>query len=410
MSDETENRKRSGSMIPYDPSNGWSDDIEEICESIRQNSAAMSEKHKKLYSYYNGQLKYYKIPVIIISGFNSVIAVGLQPYMDQGLISASNCLLALLCGIIGSIELFLGIQTSMETEMAASKAFYLLAANIYRTLSLERSHRGHPGKEYLEEVYTEYSKLFENSALIQTKMVDKLATVPKLRQEKGFYSSASTTPDITPTRKRDKIKSLFSSSPSPQAPSPPALIDPSHFLEMGQANMIKPEEISGLGKDLLAGKGFMEDMAPLQGAIHSAVGAAASSYEQFKDGSIIEAAKEQAMTLAKEQAIAEAKKLAQAEIDKAKQEAEAELQKARDELSKMKDAAQATKDAAQATKDATTSAIDDATKGVASATKHAAQTAKGVAQATKGVTQAAKGVASATKSDFKKTELKTIKE
>ena len=179
MSDK--NRDRSGSMNRvYDPDNGWSNDIETVLESIRHNSFVMSEHHKKNYHYFKGQLKYYKIPVIIISGLNSVIAVGLQPYLDQGIISGSNCLLALLCGIIGSIELFLGISAGMESELVASKNFYLLAIQIYKTLMLDRERRPVVGRDFLEEVYSEYTKYYGSSALItiSKKTKDKLAQIP----------------------------------------------------------------------------------------------------------------------------------------------------------------------------------------------------------------------------------------
>jgi hypothetical protein len=169
----------------------WSDDIEKVLESIRHNASVMSEYHKKNFIGFKSQLKYYKIPIIIISGLNSVIAVGLQPYMDQGIISGSNCLLALLCGIIGSIELFLGIQASMETELMASKNFYLLAVDIYKTLTLHRKHRSASGKEYLDEKYGEYTKLFENAQVIRSKIKDKLATIPTINDAGEMTMSPS---------------------------------------------------------------------------------------------------------------------------------------------------------------------------------------------------------------------------
>ena len=156
----------------------WSDDIENVLESIRHNASVMSDHHKKNYAYYKEKLKFYKIPVIIISGINSVVSVGLQPYMDQGAISAATCLLSLVCGIIGSIELFLRISDGMETELAASKDFYLLAINIYKTLTLERKRRHEGGKEYLDHVYNTYTKLIEDAQVINTKIRDKLADVP----------------------------------------------------------------------------------------------------------------------------------------------------------------------------------------------------------------------------------------
>ena len=85
----------------------WSDDEEKILKIIGDKCFTMSEVHKKNYVKLQDKLKYYKIPVIIISGINSVIAVGLNNYLPQDAISITNCLLALTCGIIGSIELYL---------------------------------------------------------------------------------------------------------------------------------------------------------------------------------------------------------------------------------------------------------------------------------------------------------------
>ena len=171
------------------PDRYWSSDVEEVCEALRHNASVMSEYNKKNMWYYKNQLKYYKIPVIIISGFNSVIAVGLQPYLDQGLISASNCLLALICGIIGSIELFLGISEGAEKEQKSATEFYLLSVDIYKTLTLERIHRHQSGREYLDEKYNQYTNLFANSQLLKKKVADKLTHVPSTKG--GFYNEPS---------------------------------------------------------------------------------------------------------------------------------------------------------------------------------------------------------------------------
>jgi len=133
---------------------------------------------------------------------NSVIAVGLQPYMSQGIISVLNCMLALLCSIIGSIELFLGIQVSMETELMASKNFYLLAVDIYKTLTLDRKHRNSGGKDYLEEKYGEYTKLFENAQIIHSKIKDKLVTIPIMdnKEQSSINSLSPTNSEIEMSR------------------------------------------------------------------------------------------------------------------------------------------------------------------------------------------------------------------
>lgn len=159
--------------------NDWSDDIEKVLDQIRINCVILSKQHKKRYFYLNYILQYFRLPVIIISGINSIISVGLQPYLNQGTISMMTCLLALACSIIGSIELYLAIQKSMENELLASKDFYILSIDLHKTLTLSRLHRPIPAKEYLEKKYSEYVKMFENSNLLSKKIIDSLNPLPQ---------------------------------------------------------------------------------------------------------------------------------------------------------------------------------------------------------------------------------------
>jgi hypothetical protein len=158
--------------------NDWTPDIEIVLENIRINSVLLAKEHSKRYFVLKQTLQYFRLPVIIISGINSIVSVGLQPYMPQSVISMTTCLLALICSIIGSIELYLAIQKSMENELGVSKEYYLLSIDIYKTLSLASVHRPIPAKEYLEKKYNEFVKLMENSNLLSKKLEDKLAPLP----------------------------------------------------------------------------------------------------------------------------------------------------------------------------------------------------------------------------------------
>ena len=158
--------------------NGWSSDVESILENIRLNCVMLSSAHKKKYLFFKSYLKYFRIPIIIISGFTSVVSVGLQPYCAQSFISASTCVLSLVCSIIGSIELFLSIQSSMEEELIASKDFYLLGIDIFKVLSLTRENRSINGKVFLEEKFSTYEKLIENNSPIQKSLKDTLSPLP----------------------------------------------------------------------------------------------------------------------------------------------------------------------------------------------------------------------------------------
>ena len=173
--------------------NAWTPDLEGVLENIRQNAVIMSHEHRKNYLYLKGRLRYFKIPIIVLSAINSITAIGLQPYMEQGSISVMNCLLALTCGIIGSLELYLGIQMAMESELTSSKNFYLLSIEIYKVLALSADHRVVNGNEFLNEKYSEYIQLIEDSNILANKISDRLSPLPN-----GDLSSlASSTSNIS---------------------------------------------------------------------------------------------------------------------------------------------------------------------------------------------------------------------
>ena len=84
---------------------------------------------------------------------------------------------SMVCSILNSVELYLGIESSMASELVASKDYYLLSCGIYKVLVLERENRSQPAKEFLEESYAQYTKLFESSNLLNKKMKDSLKPV-----------------------------------------------------------------------------------------------------------------------------------------------------------------------------------------------------------------------------------------
>jgi hypothetical protein len=100
-----------------------------------------------------------------------------------------TCLLALVCSIIGSIELYLAIQKGMENELVVSKDYYILSVDIYKTLTLSKNHRPIPAKDYLDKKYNDYIKLFENSNLLAKELTDKLNPLPPIPPTQPAISS-----------------------------------------------------------------------------------------------------------------------------------------------------------------------------------------------------------------------------
>jgi hypothetical protein len=160
----------------------WSSDIEQLLEKIRINAVILSKEHKKKFFYLNNLLRYFRVPIIIISGVSSIISVGFQPYLNQKIISMLTCLLSLLCSIIGSIELYLAVQTQMENELLSSKDYYILSIDIFKMLNLNVENRNPDGKAYLEEKYAEYCEFMKKSNTIEKKLLDQLSTLPYLEK------------------------------------------------------------------------------------------------------------------------------------------------------------------------------------------------------------------------------------
>jgi hypothetical protein len=157
--------------------NDWNNSIESVLDNIRINCVILNKLHKQRYFELKSTLKYYRLPVIILNGINSIFAVGLQPYMYQGTISLTNSLIALTCGIIGSIELYFGIQKRLENDMISQRDYYLLSVDIFKTLSLDRQIRPLPAKDFLEKSYNTYTKLIESSSALSKVKGDKLIPI-----------------------------------------------------------------------------------------------------------------------------------------------------------------------------------------------------------------------------------------
>ena len=173
----------------------WDEQTIGILERCRRNCVLLSKLHRKEYIYYKGFLKYFKLPVICLSAINSVASVGISGYLPQSYISQLTCGISLICGIISSIELYLGISKSLENSDNISKSFYLLSVDIFKELSLAVENRSDP-KTFLEQTLGEYCKLIEQSSISKKKISDQLQpiTVADVNVELSSVSSGSNTP------------------------------------------------------------------------------------------------------------------------------------------------------------------------------------------------------------------------
>jgi hypothetical protein len=156
-------------------------DIEGVLEKIRFNSSTLANYHRKRFLVLKGRLKWYRIPIIVLSACNSVFSVCLTSFLDQTYISLLNMFLSLVVGIIGSVEMFLQINRELESSLVNQKEFYILSCDVYKYLELNRGNRITDERTFLNDTYTRYIKLIETSYTLKKKIDDKLQDELTLR-------------------------------------------------------------------------------------------------------------------------------------------------------------------------------------------------------------------------------------
>jgi hypothetical protein len=166
-------------------------DVDKILDKIRANSTILANYHRKRYLVLKARLKYYRVPIIVISALNSVAAVSAQDFLEQTYISLINMFLSLIVGIIGSLEMFFKISEQMTAEDNGSREFYLLSVDIYKYLALDRRNRITEEKEFLSESWTRYTKLIETSYVLKKKVEDKLSVLPDAPPTELFVDTSS---------------------------------------------------------------------------------------------------------------------------------------------------------------------------------------------------------------------------
>jgi hypothetical protein len=65
----------------------------------------------------------------------------------------------------------------MENDMISQRDYYLLAIDIFKTLSLDRELRPLPAKDFLEKSYNTYTKLIESSSILAKVKGDELIPI-----------------------------------------------------------------------------------------------------------------------------------------------------------------------------------------------------------------------------------------
>jgi hypothetical protein len=162
-----------------DTAESWSEDIEGILKNILHNCNELQRRHKSLFLYYQSSLKYFQLPLIVLSSVNSVLAVSLSNYTTQSKTSLVNCIFSLVCASISSVQLFLKLEDRMKQELQAYYNFKLLAIEIGSTLKLDPKNRDMDGTKFLDECISKYRTYFQGALVLSGTIDDKIVEMER---------------------------------------------------------------------------------------------------------------------------------------------------------------------------------------------------------------------------------------
>ena len=151
----------------------YTNDVDTLLEKIRVNCVLFSKAHKQRYLALEQSLKYYKLPVIVISGVSSLVAVS-QEYMPQYYITIINSVFGLCVSVICSVELYLGISVQLSKAAMLTKEFYELSIENFKVLSMDINNRTENPMTFLESVFGRYSSLYANKDIVKFHIQDQL--------------------------------------------------------------------------------------------------------------------------------------------------------------------------------------------------------------------------------------------
>jgi len=157
----------------------WNENLVNILQRIRVNSISLNKKHISRFIYYNSLGRLFDIPIIVFSVFSaSFTSLDVINSYYNTIITTS---ISMVITILSSIKLYLNLSNNINDEIQLSKAYYILSINIYKQLTLKQ---GDP-KLFLEESFSEYSKLMEQSSVLYKNINKDLLQINEYFKNEG---------------------------------------------------------------------------------------------------------------------------------------------------------------------------------------------------------------------------------
>lgn len=168
----------------------WSKETNNILEKIRLNSIKLSNKHRTSALSYQHVSRYFDIPIIILSTISS--SLGSNSMIPDTSKETITLLISMFVTIATSIKLYLNITSNLNQEISLSREYYVLAIDIFKNLNLPLDNRPDP-VQYLNDCYSQYVKLIEQSTLNNKIKKDELLKIESIDESCDTLSSSSST-------------------------------------------------------------------------------------------------------------------------------------------------------------------------------------------------------------------------
>jgi len=139
----------------------WTQKQEDFLTKLHFECHTLSEYNRKQYEMYSRINQRFSIPILVISGLNSLFAVSTQNFIKQDFISIINASLSLFCSILGSIQLFMKIDMKLHTFVVCNHEFTKLLYKISKELAMDRTMRSSAGKQFVLEAFNEFNSILD---------------------------------------------------------------------------------------------------------------------------------------------------------------------------------------------------------------------------------------------------------
>jgi len=167
--------------------NYWTINQVDFLHKLKAQCLEYSEFNRKQVKKYTTTNTHFNIPILILSGLNSFVALGLQPFVKQEYISIINSVLSLTCGILSSTALYMKYNEKINTCVSCSHDLNDLHATIFKELSLDEDSRSMDGKDFCNKMFDEYTKIMQKH-IVPKKHIQMFLLTDKEKQ----YNDLST--------------------------------------------------------------------------------------------------------------------------------------------------------------------------------------------------------------------------